>query len=437
MVTTRSQTAARSEATAESHKKAATKQGETTTQASAAATRSAANQAGATKSSRKRASPNPPTKVAKVAKTTKTTKPTKPARKRSRKKAASKPADPDAGLHPKLRAIHPLLRHLYDAEGNYVGYVMAKHLEYLEKHKPDMTTSFPQFSGLPAELRAKIWELCLPRRLIPFSAIALAHDKGVNEKNLKWSDSVFGRYLWDLLGMPCLIEQVCREARDTARSCRMYAVGELQMPWLGKASYIDPRTDTILIDCDVRIRYRVVWRLVQETLGLGIRRPGRDKHCVSVGIMSEYVRYKHQWNLPGEVPPEEAPLPFRHRTWPIVMCVIYLDLPKETAKACGKFGLFGEERGALIPIRKRGDLAFLHGIQQVYHHRSGNPEDLVSIYMQTFRDLKKRYLQVGYHAGIEKRDGDEDKGLTETGPYPVIFAKWKDWRSSDGLNRDI
>ncbi len=70
-----------------------------------------------------------------------------------------------------------------------------------------MASPFPQFSSLPPELRAIIWELCLPTHVIRLST--LAHTTAITTTTTATTPFSNRR-------KPPLISQVCHESRALA-----------------------------------------------------------------------------------------------------------------------------------------------------------------------------------------------------------------------------
>ncbi|KAK4121963.1 hypothetical protein N657DRAFT_673183 [Parathielavia appendiculata] len=245
----------------------------------------------------------------------------------------------------------------------------------------DTTPSFTSFPHLPLEIRFMIWELCLPRRIIQFSVLALIHhrhhhpDRNTNDNmNSRIPMVTLATLLRKHHARPCRIAQVCRESRAAVLSLRRSAE-VLDLPWLGQGVWFDPRTDTVLLDCDVFERYRDIWEEVRSKLSYGSGAwPGRERG-VQIGFSAPLFGWHRSRPgtadvsaqdddvvAPAATDTEDGKFRARQREWPVVMNTVYLDVTSAEACGTGLFGLFGEEQAIFIDLHNDRQLELLKGI---------------------------------------------------------------------------
>jgi hypothetical protein len=230
----------------------------------------------------------------------------------------------------------------------------------------------------------------------------------------------------------CHLAEVCREAHIVAFSHRRSAAEQLGLPWLGEG-WFDPRTDTLLVDCDVFGRYRGLWEELREKLVLGSGRlvVGRGAG-VRVGLgmgLAGWYR-KHCDGYPAACADGgdgdgggTAGFRIRQRTWPVVVDEIVLDLTPAEACRVGIFGLFGEERALLIELSGDPRLELLRGLPTL--GRIVGFEWMVEGASERWKKLEEssQLRDLGLELGLEG-SGKSRQGL---GPYPVIKVELVGW----------
>jgi hypothetical protein len=304
---------------------------------------------------------------------------------------------------------------------------------------------FTDFPNLPPELRITIWELCLPQRIIPLSILALAHDSHGRDGHSPDTDdtrpgitTLLRRTLAEPRG--CRVAEVCREARRVVLSRRWNAVGQLGLPWLDAdvgsgsedsrsvsvsrtGSWFDPRTDTLLVDCDVFGRYRGLWAELQDKLDLGSRSVVGRRAGVRVGFGMGLAggEQKHrEWHAGASANGDYGNAGFgsriRQQTWPVVVDETVLDLTPAEAGRVGIFGLFGEERALLVELSGDPRLELLRGLPTL--GRIVGFEWMVEGALNRWRKLEEsdQLRRLGRELGLE---GCE-RSRQGFGPYPVI-----------------
>jgi hypothetical protein len=287
--------------------------------------------------------------------------------------------------------------------------------------------TFPLFPRLPPEIRALIWELCLPCRLIPLSKLVIAHrhrrDPPGDHRGNNNMDTA--KFLKRHLVPASLVGQVCRESRAVATLCRQPA-DKLGLPWLGRGHWVDPRTDTILLDCDVFGQYRRLWHQLRRKLFGQSGPPGSRQ--VRVALSKEMAGWYETWIKAGQpqVPGQEGdddssddgdpevPVPkMQQSAWPVVMEWISLYVREGEARMV-TFGQLGEERWELVGMDASGD---------------GTPERLAEIrakYPSRTRSARKTVDEARKHW---RRDHDKIIAMS----LDVGFAgSEKEWRRNGG-----
>lgn len=294
--------------------------------------------------------------------------------------------------------------------------------------QPTHATSFSRFGRLPAELRFIIWELCLPTRIIPLSVLVVAHQ----QRHLPHRrGSPIARLLKTLLAQPCRISQVCRESRAVATSRRQHAEA-LDLAWLGRGSWLDPRTDTLLLDCDVFKRYRSLWRQIRRALARGAGPAGSSgPNRVHIAMCEDLAGYEcksanHYAAEEGDViaDGEITASGFRQRTWPVVMDKIWLRMTEDVACTTGLFGVFGEEHTVLVHVRDGARLGLLEELRGLHVDRVIDARQLVRRALDRWKKRCSKFWSLSREVGFA--GSEEEWRLTRFGPYPVIQVQWDD-----------
>ncbi|KAL2167879.1 hypothetical protein VTG60DRAFT_666 [Thermothelomyces hinnuleus] len=228
------------------------------------------------------------------------------------------------------------------------------------------TTTFPQSRLLPPELRFTIWELCLPQRIIPLSILVLAHEQHTaatstttNKENHQASPEE-NRLIRSTLARPTLIAHITRESRAVALSLRRPAAQALGLPRLdagggGGGGWLDPCTDTFLVDCDVAGVYASLWARWRSELLLLAERRCRFRVGVRNGETGRC------WAFFGGGVGEAGPGGIVRV--PVVVLEVALYMTPAEACASGLFGLLGEGCGVFIDLRDEGQLERLFAVQ--------------------------------------------------------------------------
>lgn len=121
--------------------------------------------------------------------------------------------------------------------------------------------SFHPFTRLPPELRRHIWDLALPRRIIPLlEQLWDRQPNGTLIDGIKWP--AYATYVFERRYPPPSIALACREARDVAGSGRLIGADNTKsIPaharhercsienWV-EYTWFDPERDTLLVELD-------------------------------------------------------------------------------------------------------------------------------------------------------------------------------------------
>lgn len=284
---------------------------------------------------------------------------------------------------------------------------------------PSPAASFPHFRHLPLELRLSIWELCLPSRFIPFSALILAHKNHNHQPRRYHALAAVTTLLRSLLARPCRISQVCRESRAAA-TARRQPVDALGLQWLSAPGtgngWFDPRTDTVLLDCDVFRRYAAIWSELQQALGMthtAANGPSAERACVRVGLGGELADWcKRHSDVRGDE------VGIRQQTWPVVMDKIWLSVKEDLASLEGRFGVFGEECGILVELGDEAQLKWVDEHPARHLYTGLDTPRLVRRALKQWKDIEDKVRALSREVGFV---GTEKEWRTASfGPYPVI-----------------
>ncbi|KAK4148972.1 hypothetical protein C8A00DRAFT_19285 [Chaetomidium leptoderma] len=280
-----------------------------------------------------------------------------------------------------------------------------------------MEQSFPRFGRLPPEIRAAIWEFCLPNRVIPMSLLILAYkqrDRSESERSQPTGATLIAR----CLGRPCLISQVCRESRAVTMS-RRRPIKSLGIDWLGREGWFDPRTDTLLVDCDAFKKYRPVWRQLRRALACG---PSQKR--IQIAFTGKLVDYRSNTERPESriVDVEPSPSEIWQGTWPVVMEEIWHYLPKFMARRTGLFGLFCEEHEVFVELCGNGPLALADKLGVVKKDGADDIRRVVGRALGRWKAYKDDFPAMSKGLGLEREKWRRNR----SGPYPVIKVSWVD-----------
>ncbi|KAH6847577.1 hypothetical protein B0I37DRAFT_147669 [Chaetomium sp. MPI-CAGE-AT-0009] len=296
----------------------------------------------------------------------------------------------------------------------------------LAEEAAQTSETFPYFQRFPPEIRAMIWELCLPRRLLPISTLVVAHNYRNAAAETDASAPVVtnpavGALLNKTMARGCRIAQVCRESRGVALLGRE-PVEVLGLLWLGRGAWIDRRTDTLLLDCDVLKLHRDLWLELRAKLVAGPRAGPRRVRLALCGNMLNWYKPKPS---PSEAEAEEEAAVgwgIRQKSWPVVMSHWFLVDREEEAKREGMFGFFAEERQALLDVSddaREQQLTRLKKLGMPGLPEEADRQSLDYTLAQWRKDLD-RHLLLGRELGFEGTD--EEWRRDGAGPYPTIHV---------------
>ncbi|KAL2151179.1 hypothetical protein VTH82DRAFT_6277 [Thermothelomyces myriococcoides] len=295
--------------------------------------------------------------------------------------------------------------------------------------------TFPMFRGFPTEIRVMIWELCLPRRMIRLSSLVIAHSHyHYHEAAL---DPTIERLLRFVFSRACVVSHVCREARAVATMCRV-PVADLGLPWLGRGTWLDPRTDTLLLDCDVFFAHAHLWQLLRRKLFPGVAAPNRVRLAVVKDLATWYFNYLNQrppqqqqqqqqrgseqdeyhHHRPEE--DDEAPLPpIRQVSWPVEMKEMYLPQPmREVAIRAGWAGPFHEAACRQVEVRPGGPLERLELLAIPYVMDMRDARAMTAEALDWWANEYPKVVAMGRALGFE--GSGEEWRKNGGGPYPVF-----------------
>lgn len=283
-------------------------------------------------------------------------------------------------------------------------------------------TSFPLFRHLPPELRVIIWEICLPSRLIPLSALVIAHKHHYLPPR-RSATAAITKLLRSVLGKPCRISQVCRESRAVATARRQPAE-ELDLEWLTGpgtgGGWFDPRTDTVFVDCDVFDKYTGIWHDVQQALGMTRPAPpgsSSERGCVRVALANELL----DWTKPRS-DAGSAETGIRQRAWPVVMDKIWLSMSVDTACSKGRFGVFAEECTLLIELCDDTRLEWVDQHRTMPSLKGLDSQTLVQRALKRWEEVENKFRVVSRDVGFAGTE--KEWRVANRGPYPVIKLEW-------------
>ncbi|KAH6623248.1 hypothetical protein F5144DRAFT_539262 [Chaetomium tenue] len=312
-------------------------------------------------------------------------------------------------------------------------------------HKTKTETSFPRFPSLPREIRAQIWELCLPRRLIPLSTLAIARDHrnaaAETDPSQPGSDDPAIQTMIDkVMPRACRIAQVCREARIIALSQRE-STAELGLLWLGRENWFDRRTDMLYVDCDVRERHKEIWEELRAKVVVGDWEGrgygGGGGGGVRVALCNHMVK---RWT-PTDPPAPVLPVMelgvatrrgIRQKSWPVVMDRLTPGIGWKSPAGLGMFGLFDEECVTLLDASEDEQGGLLERLMEL-GLVDAHPLELAipfSLRMasEEWKPNLDRCLGLSRELGFE---GSDEEWLQDgAGPYPTLKAEKDDftWR---------
>jgi hypothetical protein len=284
---------------------------------------------------------------------------------------------------------------------------------------PSPATSFPRFRHLPLELRLTIWELCLPSRIIPLSALILAHKNHNHQPRHCHGLAAVTTLLRALLARPCRISQVCRESRAAA-TARRQPVDALGLQWLSGPGtgdgWFDPRTDTVVLDCDVFRRYAGIWSDLRKALGMTHTTASGssvERGCVRVGLGSELVDWcKHHGDVSGDE------IGIRQQTWPVVVDKIWLSVKEASPCLWKRFGVFGEECAIFVELCAEGQLKWVDENPGIHSYAGLDAQRIVRRASKHWKDIEDKARALSPEVGFV---GTEKEWRTASfGPYPVI-----------------
>ncbi|KAK4040131.1 hypothetical protein C8A01DRAFT_46527 [Parachaetomium inaequale] len=305
--------------------------------------------------------------------------------------------------------------------------------------------TFHLFPRLPPEIRALIWELCLPHRIIPLSKLVIAHRHRADPPGDRRGNNNMdtAKFLKRYLVPACLIAQVSRESRAVATLCRQPA-DKLGLPWFGRGHWVDPRTDTILLDCDVFGRYRALWHQLRRKL-FGRGPPGSRQ--VQVALSREMAGWYETWSK-AEQPPQgaeegdddgssdggnlEDPVPgMQQSTWAVVMERISLFVREGEARTV-MFGRLGEDRWELVDMEVCGEgiPERLAEIRSKYPCRTRSAQQTVDEARNHWRRDHDNIIAMSRDVGFEgsEKEWRRDGG----GPYPAVKVSFFQFEARRG-----
>ncbi|KAL2193879.1 hypothetical protein P885DRAFT_80887 [Corynascus similis CBS 632.67] len=290
--------------------------------------------------------------------------------------------------------------------------------------------TFPQFTKLPPEIRAMIWELCLPKRLIRLSSLVIANSHHYYPEVAL--DPTIEKLLKFVFSRKCIISQVCRESRAVATLCRVPVV-KLDLPWLGCSSWFDPRTDTLILDCDVFWSHKSLWLQLRKVLFPGHGTTNRVRLAVVKDLGNWYFNHLARITVDpdqefrkGE---EDLLPPIRQTSWPVEMKEVYLNPPmRAVAIASGWAGPTGEAACRHVEVCYDGPLERLERLTIPYAMDMPAARTMVKEGLDKWEKDYSHLLIMSRALGFEGSEKEWRK--TGKGPYPVFtmcMCDWKQW----------
>ncbi|KAL2163317.1 hypothetical protein VTH06DRAFT_5374 [Thermothelomyces fergusii] len=291
--------------------------------------------------------------------------------------------------------------------------------------------AFPQFRRLPTEIRVIVWELCLPRRVIRLSSLVIAHSH--HHYRDAALDPTIERLLRFVFSRACLVSRVCREARAVA-TMRRVPVAALDLPWLGRGTWLDPRTDTLVLDCDVFFAHSRFWHQLRRKLFPGPRAaPNRVRLAVVKDLATWYFNYLHLRRPQGASEqngqngqnerPDKGdgdPLPaIRQTSWPVEMKEVYLPPPmRDVAIRAGWAGPLREAASRQVEVRPGGLLERLErlAIPHVLDMREAGTMEAEAL--DCWANEYPKIVAMSRALGFEGSEKEWRKN--GGGPYPVF-----------------
>ncbi|EAQ83452.1 predicted protein [Chaetomium globosum CBS 148.51] len=228
---------------------------------------------------------------------------------------------------------------------------------------PAAKGTFPLFPSLPREIRAQIWELCLPRRFIPLSTLVVGRDHRnaaaeTDPTQPGCDDPAVQTLIDSVMTRACRIAQVCRESRAVALSQRE-STAELGLLWLGRENWFDRRTDMLFVDCDVRERYREIWEELRAKVVVGDWEEQGYGAGGAGGVCVALCKHMVMRWTPTDPPAPVLPVMetgvttrrgIRQKSWPVVRERLPPIPGQKSPAGSGKFGLFDEECVTLLDV---------------------------------------------------------------------------------------
>ncbi|AEO59800.1 hypothetical protein MYCTH_2128884 [Thermothelomyces thermophilus ATCC 42464] len=287
--------------------------------------------------------------------------------------------------------------------------------------------TFPQFRRLPTEIRVMIWELCLPQRVIRLSSLVIAHSH--HHYHDAALDPTIERLLRFVFSRSCLVSYVCRESRAVA-TMRRVPVTDLDLPWLGRGTWFDPRTDTLMLDCDVFFAHSRFWLQLRRKLFPGPRvATSRVRLAVVKDLATWYFNYLQLRHRQGSDQndrrdrPDEgdgAPLPaIRQISWAVEMKEVYLPLPmRDVAIRAGWAGPLREAACRQVEVRQGGLLERLERLAIPHVMDMREAGTMVAEALDCWANEYSKIVAMSRALGFEGSEKEWRKN--GGGPYPVF-----------------
>lgn len=191
----------------------------------------------------------------------------------------------------------------------------------------------------------------------------------------------------------------------------------------GEYGWLDTRTDTLLVDCDVKEVYRELWERLRRS-GMLLPRQhvrGGDRGLVEARVWNG-LGLAVAWALNGLL--DDLKILGCASRVALAVLVVELSLTTAEAAASGLFGILGEERGVLVHLWDEGRLERLFSLQD---KRLWGGDLRFSV--QTERESWRCSYRTSVIRGDLVREerlatGDSSLVYLALSCYPVLHVRW-------------